>query len=456
MTLSPLGLNAEEDLELEDLDAMSLLEEFNEEIEGELPEDDDEPVPEESISGLDEEEKLLLGELDEVSQEEVIFNELSEKEDEILEEQALAEEKEDLEAIEMAKEIDLDDELDDLDGETVDVQAEPVETLAEKKQKEKDLFEELQAIKQREIDEIVSEKLKKKEMRYTTAQVEALKVQLKDIAASPIMKANINKGTKVIQIDTGKKFVVTKDITVKAYSLTDANKFRYIQNKKGEIAYKVYYNQVANIKDTIDLYQRPHYFSRIEKVEKVDRNDQKFDYSLRFNLHGGVSLNQYTARIVGDTESFAPMIRTEFGVMSNFSYPAQFGLAMMYESITGSLKDGGGRFTNKILSFGPSVMFQDVYAKYDLIIQPRISVFADLAKEAKDETTTYKLSDTSLMLAMEKHTDYKMFGKFTLGYSFQRKWVKPKAQDTAFDSSSTVRFDDSFAIYVGHRSDWIW
>lgn len=433
---------------------MSLLDEFNEEIEGELPEND-EPIPDDDLSGLDEEEKLLLGELDEVSSEEVILNELSEKEQEELENEKMESLEDDLEAQEMAKEINLEDELDSFDENEPKI-LKIKETLAEKKQKEKDLFEELQAIKQKEIDEIVQNKLKKmNQKRYSTSQVDALKIQLKDIAASPLINANISKGTKIIDIENDKKYVVTKDITVKAHTLTDANKYRYLQNKKGEIKYKVYYTEIANLKNSTDLYQKPHYFTRIEKVQKVDSNDKHFDYSLRFNLHGGVSFNQYTARIVGNTESFAPMLRTEIGFMSNFKYPAQFGFTTMYESISGTLTDGG-KFSSKIFSFGPSVMFEKVYSNYDLIIQPRISVFADIAKQAADETTVYKLSDTSLLLGLEKHTDYKMFGKLTFGYSFQRKWIKPKVQDTAFDSPSTVRFDDSFSIYVGHRSDWIW
>ena len=62
---------------------MEMLKEFNEDIAGEVTRKTE--IPEEDIDGLTDEEKLLLGELNEVSDEEVIFNKLSKKETEEIE-----------------------------------------------------------------------------------------------------------------------------------------------------------------------------------------------------------------------------------------------------------------------------------------------------------------------------------------------------------------------------------
>src|SRR5690606_34635718 len=160
-----------------------------------------------------------------------------------------------------------------------------------------------------------------------TAQVEALTIQLKDIAASPVVYANVPKATLLIGVDDDKVYKTTKDITVKAHTIQDANRFRYLVNKNGEIKYKVYVNNISNIKEITNLYHRPHYFSRIKKVQKVSPFDKRFDYSLKFNLHGGLTLNQYTNQIVGGTENYAPMIRTEIGFMSKLKFPMQIGLS---------------------------------------------------------------------------------------------------------------------------------
>jgi hypothetical protein len=465
---------AVEDLALESLDDMEMLEEFNEEIADELTTEPVE-IPEDEIDGLSEEEKILLGELDEVTEEEVIFNELSQKEKDEIENERLEDIKESEETLRMAEEINFDDELEDdndfeddsdsqefgefidsLDGNSLDdSDGQPVDTLAEKQQKHRDLLEELNEVKQKEIDALVEKKVLEKKSRYTPAQVHALKIQLKDIAASPLLLANIRKLTRIVGLEDDKVYVLTKDITVKAHAITDAGKFRYIVDNNGELKYKVYYNDISNIKNITNLYHTPHYFSRIKKVKKVSFNDKQFDYSIKFNLHGGLTLNQYTNQIIGGTENYAPMIRTELGFMTKLKFPLQIGLSGVYESITGNI-NSGGKFSTKILSFGPTIMKDHIYNNYDLIIQPRVSVFADLTEQQTDSDKVYKLSDTSLLIGVEKHTDYEMFGKFTLGYNFQRKWIKPKARSTGFDIGTDVRYDDSFSIYVGHRSDWIW
>lgn len=452
------SLAEEKSLELESIDDIELMQEFEKELleEEELTKTEDEESQDQvEIDEFDQElqKKYKVDQDDAVLEKFEENKKQKENEEKILKQLSAELGDEDLEDL---------DEFDENDLNTIDLKDEikttdKYETLPEKKQKEKELLEQLTEIREQKAKNFIQENetVFKKESRYTIQQLEALKRQLKDIASSPTKYGYIKKGTDIIDIKTNKKYSLPKGITVKAHVLTDFNKYRYLLDKNDNLRYKVYFSEIGNLNDIAELHTKPHYFTKISQPKKVKLWKEEFDYSLRVNLHGGLSINRYTKDIIGDTSDYSPLIRTELGVLTNFNIPIRVGLSGMYESISGSLSSGG-KFSTKIFSFGPTLLKENIYKDYHFLFQPKISVFADLAEQRSDETKIYKINDTSALLGIEKSIHSKILGQFNLGLNFQRKWLRSRGKKNGYKINPSVSYDDSFAVSIGHQSDWIW
>ncbi|MBD65341.1 MAG: hypothetical protein CME62_09040 [Halobacteriovoraceae bacterium] len=420
------GFTQVENLELESIDAMELLEEFEEEL---AEEETEEP----------EQSEIELSEFEEELKEELNIEDAPA--DDTLVDLNLK-----LEDIEESEE----DPLSDLDEFAVDPET-------QKRAQEQELLEELTVLREKKVDDFIeaNKSQLQNESRYTIYQIEALRVQLKDIAASPTKFAYIRKGTKVIGLKDNKAYFLPKGITVKAHSLADANNFRYITNKDNEIAYKVYFSEISNINTVTQMYKKPHSFTRITQKPKSDSFDGKLKTSLKFNLHTGFTVTRFTKDIVPDADDAAPLLRLEGSWLSRFDLPLRVGLTGMYESMTGTIK-GGGKFTSKILSFGPTIIKEGFIDQYNFIFMPRISIAGNLTESTSEDSRSYAISDTSVLLGVEKLIHNKNLGTFVLGANFQRKWLRAKGQVGGFDISSNVSYDDSLALSIGHQSDWLW
>lgn len=315
-----------------------------------------------------------------------------------------------------------------------------------------DIFDELDSIRDEKIKKLILEKKESQKRRYTETELFTLKVTLEDITKSQLKNSYIEKGAMLISLEDDEIKYTPKGLNVRAYSQTDKFGFRYIVDKEGAPKFKVAFENITNIEEITDLYRKPEKFYRLQKKAPINKYDDKFNYSLLFNLHTGITLTQFTNSILGDAESYAPLLRLELGTYTNFDLPVDTGFSLVYETIKGNLKKSAGSFNVKAISLGPNFRKKQIFGEYDLILQPRLAVISNLVEKRDNaETTTHKMSDTSLLLAIEK--DYK---NFSIGYSFQRKWLKPSAGSSGLNFSLNAKADDSFGIYIGRGTDLTW
>lgn len=321
------------------------------------------------------------------------------------------------------------------------------------------VVDELSEVRQKNIVNIVEQQQRKagKKVRYSTSQIAALKLQLSDISKSPVRKVYIPKGTKLIKVTNDQVYYTNQGFYAKAHTLLDFTRQRYIINEKDELAYRVKYDHITDIKDITTMYREPHQFVRLKRKVKKNNLDKNLKYSLLFNSHFGLNWPEYTEKLLGDPSIFAPTLRLEMGVVSKFKFDYQIGFTGMYESLSGSLDDGG-RYSARAFSFGPLIKSKPIWDAYRLVAQLRLSLSSNLSVSRSDSTVDYDLSENSLLLGLEKETSLgRGYGKFLFGYNVQRKWIKAAASGRNRASvNARTRFDDSFALYIGHRSDWIW
>ena len=322
-------------------------------------------------------------------------------------------------------------------------------------QENDDIFSELQSIRDKKIEKVIEARKYSQNRRYTDTELFTLKITLEDVVKSELRSAFIEKGAVLIELSTGEVKYTPKELSVNAFAKVDRYGFRYIINKEGVPKYKVSIDNITDVEKITDLYREPKEFTRLAKKAPVKVYDTDLNYSLDFNFHTGISFTQFTKSIIEDASDYAALIRLELAANTNFDLPVDTGLALVYEGVSGDLENAGGSFSSRALSLGPNFQMTDILGSYDLKLQPRIAIISDLNERRDGKTTTHKLSDTSLLVALEKEVSWQTIGTFTLGYSFQRKWLKPKANSTGLNFNSSAEADDSFAIYVGHGTDFL-
>ncbi len=322
---------------------------------------------------------------------------------------------------------------------------------------ELDDLSEFQIKQDEQIDKLIEERKKSSRLRYTNTQNEALRIQLKDIAKSPKKLSMITKRTKIIRLSDDKVFYINKDIKVMAHTKQDYDRYRYILDKNNNIRYRVDNQFITDITLITQMYKKPHKFKRLKKKIIVDRRDKSFDYQFKFNLHSGLYKAGFSKKLVQHNKELTPMFRLESIVLSNFKFSIQAGLGIMYEFVSGNTQANTGKFSYQSLSVGPTFKTKPLLANFSFILQPRLSLFSQIsvADSGSEETRVFKISETAMLLGVEKDIKLRRFGHWVYGFSFQRKWLKANATDTSIDVGNNINYDDSYGVHIGHRSDWI-
>jgi hypothetical protein len=321
---------------------------------------------------------------------------------------------------------------------------------------EREILDELSELRKRNINEIIQVKKRDIKNKYTSSEMQALRIQLEDIARSPLYVARLNRGTFILDIKTHKKLYLTKDINVKIHKLADYDKYLYIINKKGELRYRVYNSSAQNISDITNLYHKPRFFKPVVSVQKVETFDKNFKYTMNINLHGGFHFPRYTKELLTDTTGISTQTRVELGFLTNHDFIFNYGFTGMYEATAGSLSTANGLYTIKTFSMGPIIKTKPLIGGFQFSLASRMSIISDVLETRSTVSRVHKLSEISLSLGVEKETKSSEYGSFIWGVNFQRKWLRAKAQNVAFDLSSTDNYDESLTLYVGHQSDWVW
>lgn len=405
------------DIELESLDDLSILEEFNTDDEGEIQEENNSIA----IDGLELDEEFLSADFETI-------DESPAKSEETIK---TARKKENRKTREEKNNFDTNIELDLKLIQNFD---KPIEI---------------------NVEEIVDQSQKNSLRTFTSYELKALKIQLTDIAESPLRVFHIGKGTKLVRIKDNKIVYPPKKLMVRAHTLQDFNQNLYIIDKKGNLLYKVYYQDAANIARVTNLYRPPHRFKRIIKKIKKDKFDKNLNTSFKVNLHTGLNSPNYTKSLLGNPSGFAPLIRTEATVLSNQNFLFDLGLTAMFESISGKFETNG-RYNISSFTFGPSFKSKPLIGDFGITIQPRISAFSRISISKNNTSHVVELAETALLLGLENENKYHLYGHFLYGINIQRKWIKTDTKKLFLDVGSDINSDDSIAIYIGHQSDWKW
>jgi len=293
--------------------------------------------------------------------------------------------------------------------------------------------------------------------RYSLAESESLKVQLKDILESGTYTGIITRGTTGINVEKGTAHYFQRDVTVIAYRKNDYEGYHLIRNNDGTISYKVLASEIGNIKEVANLYEGPATYERLNKKINYNTENKELKFTSSYHLHLGITNPVFIRELTKDENNIGQTIRYEAATYGNWDFPVLFGLTMQWENNWGSLPDSG-KYQVHSLSIGPTIKtkpFKVLTNEYRLLTQLRMDVFSSMTAETTSENTNYVFNQTSLVLGLEREIPTK-WGKFYFGWNFQRQWVRPSANQFALDVDSQKDYNDSYVFSIGHGSDWIW
>lgn len=293
---------------------------------------------------------------------------------------------------------------------------------------------------------------------FTYAEKEALKIQLKDIVESGVFYAGIRQGTQLVHIRSGKLFYAQKNLTVKAYRKNDYEGYKLLINKNGFSSYKVASSNINSIKEITNLYEPPKKYTPVKEQKtnyRILDNDLK--YQTQFNFHLGLSDPKFINDLGNLTPHTGQTTRYEGAVYGNFDFLFKLGLTMQWETMSGSLSNGG-KYNMYSFSMGPAYKSQPIKlgsAEYQFFAQVRLAAFSKIKIESPTQSSNYNLAQTSLVLGVEREVNT-FLGKFQIGGNYQRQWLKPSAENYKASVSAENNYNDSYVLSIGKKMDWIW
>lgn len=317
-------------------------------------------------------------------------------------------------------------------------------------------LENLSTLRDREkesVEQIVNSKFNK----YDERQKEIKQVQLEDILKSKIFKGYINKGVKLFNMVERKQEVLTQNIYVKAYSQTDIENYHLIQNENGTVTYKVRASEIAHIENISNLYEPPTKFKPVSEVavyNQVDSDDFKISPELLY--HSGVTRPELMRDLTNDENHTGTLTRIELRTIADFDIPVKVGLSFLYTNISAQVGSGGENYKVDSLGVGPVLqvpnLFEDLF-NLNFNLSYHSSLFANVTEQRANETLNYRLSQSMIMLSLEKEIEF-IIGKFLIGANFQRQWGRASSDQFNIDVDNENNYDDSYALMFGWGFNW--
>lgn len=339
-----------------------------------------------------------------------------------------------------------------------------MQVLAKEKKDQKTVDEHFPEIDFSEIDKLQNKRNKSirqiiksvsaRNLNYV--EKEALKVKLKDILKSGTFIGSIRKGTHLVNVRTGKTFYTQKDIIVRAFRLKDYEGYQLLQNNNGHVSYKAPATEVVNIKEITKMYESPYKYTPVVEKIKYDINNKELKYEAHLMLNMGLTRPVFLRDLINDKNHIGQTLRYEASVYGRWKFPLKLGVTGQWENSFGTYS--AGKYNMQSFSLGPTFksdpfVFWD--NEYNFIVQTRLAVFSRVIVSIPGQTINYRTSQTNLVLGLVREVKTPL-GRILFGVNYQRQWVKASADQYELNIKAENNYNDSFAISIGHGTNWIW
>lgn len=291
---------------------------------------------------------------------------------------------------------------------------------------------------------------------YTYAEKAALKVQREDILKSKVQLIAVNKSSILVDINSGETFLTSKEIISKAFTQEDYEGYFYLISKQNKVQFKVKMQETSSIKDVVNMYEKPTYFT--PQTEKIDYNirDSKFDFGYEFSVVLGLANSNFVNDATETKDHYSNLIGYELGAFSKWDFAVQSGLLLQYETQSAKVSDVSYNMNTLLLG----AMFE--YQNMDFLIKDYnigFKFYIDLVSRFNISTPSQSdkinLSKNVLTLYANKSVYKCLDHEILVGLSHSTQWIKAKAKSSLYEVDSTSNTNNIYSLTLTLRGDYL-
>lgn len=306
--------------------------------------------------------------------------------------------------------------------------------------------------------ELYLKRVKKYENKrvYTYAEKAALKVQREDILKSRVQLLAIKKGSILVDINSGETFLTSKEIISNAFTQEDYEGYFYLISKQKKVKFKVKMQETSSIKDIVNMYEKPTYFT--PQSEKIDYNirDNQFNFSYELSVVLGLANSSFINDAADIKDHYSNLISYEVGAFSKWDFEIQSGLLLQYE--TQSAKVSNVSYNMNTLLIGAMFEYQKanfLITNYNIGFKFYIDLVSRLNISTSSESDKINLSKNVLAFYANKSIYNFLDNKILVGFNYSIQWIKAKAQSSLYEVDSTSNTNNIYSLTVSLRGDYL-
>lgn len=258
-------------------------------------------------------------------------------------------------------------------------------------------------------------------------------VKQDEIEKSGTQFGAIRAGAFLRDLKTNKNFKVTKPIYVEYFNLEDENGFKYLQNRNGEVKWRIRSGWVEPIKEEINLYVPPHRYTPAPDNIVRTEYDKKLSIPPEFSFYAGTVRGDFMKDLFEDNKARSG-VSNQYGLhfFTDWKLPVKAGAVLHYERASYELDNGG-----KVIYSSPSIGPQFKTKDFEIFANPirfqaqfRVSPLATARADTVGGNVSLKFNSADLLVSIERPIENR-FGQFVLGLYSQTQWLNLREQPAA-------------------------
>lgn len=267
---------------------------------------------------------------------------------------------------------------------------------------------------------------------------------------SPIpFRALLLKGTRLVDIKSGKVYFTSSDLYVLAQEETAGSQESYILNKDKIAKYRTFTNRLRSIETDVTLYPQidPNKIY-VDKL-KYHSTDKTLEIESHLTFHIEALNTPFLADIYNGTQTTSTANRFQSKTYYNSALPVDFGLSFGYQEGLWNEVDNQVKWSSAF--YGPSLRWQ--FAKWGkLHLNTKFGIEKSFRFEAigPDSQTQFE----NLLYEWEIEGIYhSALGPFLFGWTLRNMTWKINNTDSELSFSTLKQEVVSTSFFAGYRID---
>ncbi|MBK26530.1 MAG: hypothetical protein CME70_21200 [Halobacteriovorax sp.] len=268
---------------------------------------------------------------------------------------------------------------------------------------------------------------------------------------SPIpFRALLIKGTRLVDVKTGKVYFTSSDMYVYAQEETIGSQITYILNQEKEAKYKTFTKNLRSIERDIALYPEVDVNKSYLEKPKYHSTDKTLEIESHMTFHIETMKSIFFADLYNGTETLSTANRFQSKTFFNSVLPVDFGFSLGFQE--GLWNDTDNQVKWSTGYFGPSLRWQ--FAKWG---KARFNTKLGVERSFRFTAigTSSRATFSSLTYDFELEAVYNSaIGPFLFGWTLRNMTWQLEDTDTPLNIINNKKEITSTSIFAGYRVDF--